>query len=39
MRTMWGHMIRSELVLENYEQFLTARPNILATDYRQKIGD
>ena len=32
MRTMWGQMTRGEFVLENYEQFLTARPSILVTD-------
>ena len=32
MRTMWEQMTRSEIVLENYEQFLTARPSILDTD-------
>ena len=32
MRTMWEQMTRSEFVLENYEQFLTARPSILVTD-------
>ena len=31
-RTMWEQMIRGEFVLENYEQFLTARPSILVTD-------
>ena len=30
MRTMWEPMIRSDSVLENYEQFLTARPSILS---------
>ena len=28
---MWEQMTRSEFVLENYEQFLTARPSILVT--------
>ena len=32
MRTMWEQMIRSEFVLENHEQFLTARPSIFVTD-------
>ena len=32
MRTMWEQMTHSEFVLENYEQFLKARPSILATD-------
>ena len=32
MRTMWEQMTRGEFVLENYEQFLTARPSILVTD-------
>ena len=32
MRTIWEQMTRSEFVLENYEQFLTARPSILVTD-------
>ena len=32
MRTMWEHMTRGDFVLENYEQFLTARPSILVTD-------
>ena len=31
MRTMWEQMTRGEFVLENYEQFLTARPSILVT--------
>ena len=31
MRTMWEQMTRSEFVLENYEQFLKARPSILVT--------
>ena len=31
MRTMWEQMTR-EFVLENYEQFHTARPSILVTD-------
>ena len=26
MRTMWEQMTRSDFVLQNYEQFLTARP-------------
>ena len=26
MRTMWEQMTRGDFVLENYEQFLTARP-------------
>ena len=34
MRTMWEQMTRGEFVLENYEQFLTARPSILVTDCR-----
>ena len=29
---MWEQKTRSEFVLENYEQFLTARPSILVTD-------
>ena len=29
---MWEQMTRSEFVLENYEQFLKARPSILVTD-------
>ena len=32
MRTMWGQMTRNELVLENYEQFLKARPSFLVSD-------
>ena len=32
MRTMWEQMTSGEFVLENYEQFLTARPSILVTD-------
>ena len=32
MRTMWEQMTRGEFVLENYEQFLTARHSILVTD-------
>ena len=32
MRTMWEQMTRSDFVLENYEQFLTARSSILVTD-------
>ena len=32
MRTTWEQMTRGEFVLENYEQFLTARPSILVTD-------
>ena len=32
MRTMWEQMTRGEFVLENYEQFLMARPSILVTD-------
>ena len=32
MRTMWEQMTRGEFVLENHEQFLTARPSILVTD-------
>ena len=32
IRTMWQQMTRSDFVLENYEQFLTARPSILVTD-------
>ena len=35
MRTMWGQMTRSEFVLENYEQFLKARPSILVTDCKR----
>ena len=35
MRTMWEQMTRSEFVLENYEQFLTARPSILVTDWKK----
>ena len=30
MRTMWVQMTRGEFVLENYEQFLTARPVFLS---------
>ena len=29
---MWEQLTRGEFVLENYEQFLTARPSILVTD-------
>ena len=32
MRTMWAQMTSSEFALENYEQFLKARPSILITD-------
>ena len=32
MRTMWGQMTRGAFVLENYEQFLTARPSVHVTD-------
>ena len=32
MRTMWAQMTSSEFVLENFEQFLKARPSILITD-------
>ena len=32
MRTTWEQMTRSDFVLENYEQFLTARASILVTD-------
>ena len=32
MCTMWAQMTSSEFVLENYEQFLKARPSILMTD-------
>ena len=32
MRTMWEQMTRGDFVLENCEQFLTARPSILVTD-------
>ena len=32
MRTMWTQMTSSDFVLENYEQFLKARPSILITD-------
>ena len=32
MRTMWEQMTRGDFVLENYVQFLTARPSILVTD-------
>ena len=31
-RTMWEHTTRSDFVLEDYEQCLTARPSILVTD-------
>ena len=31
-RTMWEQVTRCEFVLENCEQFLTARPSILVTD-------
>ena len=34
MRTMWEHTTRGDFVLENYEQFLTARPCILVTDWK-----
>ena len=29
---MWEQMTRGEFVLENHEQFLTARPSIFVTD-------
>ena len=29
---MWEQMTRGDFVLENYKQFLTARPSILVTD-------
>ena len=32
MRTMWVQMTRSEFVLDDYEQFLKARPSILVPD-------
>ena len=32
MHTMWEQMTGGDFVLENYEQFLTARPSILVTD-------
>ena len=32
MRTMWEQLTRNEFVLENYEQFLKARPRNLVTD-------
>ena len=32
IRTMWEQMTRSDFVLENYEQFLTARPSILVSN-------
>ena len=38
MRTMWEQMTRSEFVLENYEQFLKARPSILVTDCKSLYG-
>ena len=38
MRTMWEQMTRSEFVLENYEQFLKARPSILVTDCMSLYG-
>ena len=38
MRTMWEQMTRGEFVLENYEQFLTARPSILVTDCKSLYG-
>ena len=31
---MWAQMTSSEFVLENYEQFLKARPSILITDFK-----
>ena len=34
MRTMWAQMTSSEFVLDNYEQFLKARPSILITDWK-----
>ena len=38
IRTMWEQMTRSDFVLDNYEQFLTARPSILVT-YCKSIYD
>ena len=32
MRMMWEQMTRNDLVLDNYEQFIKARPSILVTD-------
>ena len=32
MRTIWEQMTRGDFVLENYDQFLTARASILVTD-------
>ena len=32
MHTMWEQMTRGDFALENYEQFLTARPSILVAD-------
>ena len=34
VRTMREQMTRGEFVLENHEQFITARPSILVTDCR-----
>ena len=31
---MWEQMTRGKFVPENYEQFLTARPSILVTDFK-----
>ena len=32
MRTLWAQMTSSDFVIENYEQFLKARPSIFITD-------
>ena len=37
MRKMWEQMTRGDFVLENYEQFLTARPSILVTDCKSLL--
>ena len=37
MRTMWEQMTCSEFVLENYEQFMKARPSILVTDCKSLV--
>ena len=33
---MWAQMTSSEFALENYEQFLKARPSILITDCKSR---
>ena len=38
MRTMWEQMTLSDFVLENYEQFLTARPSILVIDWAKAVS-